>query len=293
MLMHSHMPSTIRSPCPSFIGNTIHNDNCMLRIRHVDDRTIISTHRSCKSEISMLSNTKLVDFPYSDRIGEKNFISSSGISRKRPRSILRMSNLPEEDSNKRKDRRQTVELSLFDKFIDKLLTLNGPSIIVLLTIITILILPSDVAFYSGQNLALNSIFIFLGLQQDIVQKSSSILPTDDAEDDVLDFKAYILATWCLGVVFVTYLDGPYEFGTEAVVKANDTFFLSKVLFVTLLSVGLLSTSGVMALPFGKDEESVIDDKAEEDTLYTSAEKELMELWDQEMEKSTKADGHDG
>lgn len=200
-----------------------------------------------------------------------------------------MSNLPEDDHNT-KDRRQPIEISLFDKFIDKALTLNGPSIIVLVTIITILILPSDVAFYSGQNLALSSVFLFLGLQQ---LNSTSNLPSDDADaDDVFDFNTYFVATWCLGVVFVTYLVGPYDFGTEDAIKANGTFFLSKAAFVTLMSVGLLSTSGVMALPFGKEEERGIDEKAEEDTLSTSAEKELMDLWDEELKSSSQWNDRD-
>jgi len=241
-------------------------------------------------------------------------------SRKRTRSLLRMSNSEEDrsenDNNTNRGKRTTKnrrepELSAFDKFVDKVLLLDGsssglvessfPLAIVLLTIITASILTNVISkvLFVGLFLLFSSLALYPSLLPWSIESGDNVsadLPSDEEAEaeETRKFTIYYLSIGYLGSLFLTRLIEPFDSESVGVFQVSDWFFLPVIAIALVLMSGVLSDSGLVSPHFGNEEEEVGLDKDEDDhiALSMSAEQSLMDSWDQKFQRNESSDDHD-
>jgi len=93
----------------------------------------------------------------------------------------------------------------------------------------------------------------------------------------------------LGSLFFTNLIEPFESESAGVLQINDSLLFA----AAAIALAVFSGSGVMASFGDEDRDNVIDDMKDDYVdISLSAEKGLMDIWDQQFERKKSSDNDD-
>ena len=204
--------------------------------------------------------------------------------------------------------RREPEISPFDKFVDKVLLLDGsfsglessfPLVIILLTIITASILTNVVSrvLFVGLFLLFSSLALYPSLLPWSIEPGDNVsadLPSDEEAEETSKFTIYYLSIGYIGSLFLTHLIEPFDSESVGVFQVSDWFFLPVIAITLVLMSGVLSDSGLMLPLFGTEDGEVGLDDEDDDYigLSMSAEQSLMDSWDQKFQRNKSSDDHD-
>ena len=215
-------------------------------------------------------------------------------SRKRTRTSLRMTNDngQENDGNsydkgRRKNigRRRAAKLSVWENMVDKILLADDPSVDsefpgpILLSLLAVVTVASPLLQDISSRvlfIALFSLFSLLG------SYSSDLIDEDDGR-----FKVYYLSSSYLGSLLLANLMKPFDFETGGVMTTTQSYAWPATIGLIALLV-IISNSDFIQLQklFPNDMIDSQDDDVGDwnDQNYGSAERKLMDMWDQKLEK---------
>ncbi len=220
---------------------------------------------------------------------------------------IRMTKNPKKNQTTTGRRRSPPEISFFDKLVDKVLLLDGsssdlqssfPAAIILLAIVTASILTTVVSkvLYIGLFLFFSSPALFPSLLPWNIDRddSSAEFPLDEEAEETSKFTLYYLSIVYIGSWFLTTLIEPFESESAGALQTYDSFLLPTAVIAIAILSRVLSGSGLMLSVFSNEDRDTAIDEMDDDyiDLFLSAEKGLMDMWDQEFERKHSSDNND-
>mmetsp|Transcript_29747 Transcript_29747/g.63713 ORF Transcript_29747/g.63713 Transcript_29747/m.63713 type:complete len:320 (+) Transcript_29747:76-1035(+) len=319
MLPKSNASSMKFSRSPAFVASPIHYGD-FLYIRPKELNKITSMRQSCFQGTPTTSRS--VHYPFTncvDNGGSASLLQfgsaiviRSRRSRKQTRTSLQLAGQRDQkndrnnSNNKNAERRRNpVKVSLFDKLVDKALLIDAeddsslespfPTTLILLgTIITSLVIPNTLSRVSFLGFFL--IFSFLAVYPSRVlwdddsedfstDTSKNLYCIDDEDNDnsrigtfTLVYVASLLLTWILT---------PLDFEMVEVMPATDSSYLVTIAIVSTILLGLFSNFG-----FIESQNRAFEANDSEDFGALSAEKQLMDIWDEQYKREESDGRHD-